>query len=195
VTQILPPRFTLADAERAHAEWGCNCGPGAIAAICGLTLDEVRPLLLHGDFERKRYTNPTLMLNVMASLHTRGKIKSWRVSKLGMPNGYGSKVEHVGWPSYGLARIQWEGPWTKPGVPMSARYRHTHWIGAASRGPGSLGIFDINCINNGTGWVSLKNWREITVPWILQECVPRADGRWHITHAVEIDLAAAELAA
>lgn len=33
-------RFTAADLERAHAEWSCSCGPAALAAICGLTLDD-----------------------------------------------------------------------------------------------------------------------------------------------------------
>lgn len=195
VVQIHPPRFDPADAQRAFDEWGCNCGPAAIAAMCGLTLDEVRPYLLQGDFESRRYTNPTLMLNVMASLHGRQIVKRWYVSKLGMPNGYGGRVEQVGWPIYGLARIQWEGPWTKPGVPMRARYRHTHWVGTAHHGAGNRGIFDINCIDNGTGWVALKDWRETVVPWILNECVPRADGEWHITHAIEIELAHAEIAA
>ena len=32
------PRFTLSDAERAYDDWGCNCGPAALAAICGMTL-------------------------------------------------------------------------------------------------------------------------------------------------------------
>ena len=40
--QFLFPRFTADDAHRAHREWGANCGPTAIAAICRLTLDEVR---------------------------------------------------------------------------------------------------------------------------------------------------------
>jgi hypothetical protein len=184
VTQILPPRFTLADAERAHAEWGCNCGPSAIAAMAQLTLDEVRPFV--GDFERKRYTNPTLMLDTLSRLHRDGLIAGWRKDTM--------HQRDLTWPNYGVVRIQWEGPWTKLGVPMRARYRHTHWVGAA-RLNDDTGIFDINCINNGCGWVSLKNWREITVPWILQECVPRATGGWHITHVIEVDLAAAELAA
>jgi protein gp37 len=57
------PRFSAADVERANAEWGANCGPAAIAAIMGMTLDEVRPHL--GDFESKHYTNPTLMFAVL----------------------------------------------------------------------------------------------------------------------------------
>lgn len=164
------PRFTLEDANRANDEWGANCGPGAIAAIIGMTLDELRPFM--GDFESKRYTNPTLMFDVLRNI---GAHFTYRSGHLGCNN----------WPSYGLARIQWEGPWTKPGVPMRARYRHTHWIGAAKVN-GETGIFDINCINNGTGWVSLGDWTNDIAPWIIKECVPRADGKWHITHSVEV---------
>ena len=150
--------FTLTDAERANDEWGANCGPGALAAIMGLTLDEVRPHM--GDFERKHYTNPTLMFDALTSVGARFR-------------------------TLGLARIQWEGPWTKPGVPIRARYRHTHWVGSR-RATGGVGIFDINCMNNGSGWVALEAWRDIAVPWILERCVPPADGKWHITHSIEI---------
>jgi len=59
-------RFTLADADRAADLWGMNCGPGALAAVCGLTLDEVRPHM--GDFESKGYTNPTLMFAALKSI-------------------------------------------------------------------------------------------------------------------------------
>ena len=69
---------------------------------------------------------------------------------------------------------------------MAARYRHTHWIGANGRNPRNIGIWDVNCMNNGTGWVSLENWRAIAVPHILRACVPRADGVWHLTHAIEV---------
>src|SRR5580700_11291869 len=52
---VNPPRFTPADADRAYEEWGMNCGPSALAAVMGMTFDEVRPHM--GDFERKHYTN------------------------------------------------------------------------------------------------------------------------------------------
>ena len=92
-------RFTLEDAHRASDAWGCNCGPSALAAVTGMTLDEVRPFM--GDFEQKHYTNPTLMWSILNNIGAR-----WSVTK--PPRT---------WPRYGLARIQWEGPWTKPGVP------------------------------------------------------------------------------
>jgi hypothetical protein len=170
---IRPPRFNLADAERAADAWGCNCGPGALAAIMGLTLDDVRPHI--GDFERRGYVNPTMMFDALNSV---GAI--WK------PILASRSPAHLDFPLYGLARIQWEGPWMRPGVPIGARYARTHWVGAAHSG-GEIGIFDINCINNGSGWVALREWCDVVVPFILREAVPRADGKWHITHAIEVD--------
>ncbi len=158
-------RFTEEDADRAHAEWGANCGPGALAAIMGMTLEEVRPHLR--DFEQKHYTNPTMMNEALRSIG-----RPWK------------KIGAV-WPRYGLVRVQLEGPWTNPGVPMRARYRYTHWIGAQIW-TNSVGIFDINCVNNGTGWCALNDWSSIVVPWLVGQ-YKRASGLWHITHALEIE--------
>lgn len=165
-------RFTLADMERANDEWGCNCGPSALAAVTGRTLDEIRPLM--GDFERKRYTNPTLMF---ASLQRTGL--DW------------DRIE--GMPTLGLLRIQWEGPWTEPGVPQRARYRHTHWIGIQQPLHAAMldqihtnaGIFDCNAMNSG-GWISFKDWATSLVPWLLEQCEPKANGRWHVTHRLQV---------
>ncbi|HEX4302855.1 MAG TPA: hypothetical protein VHZ78_08675 [Rhizomicrobium sp.] len=167
MTFPLQTLFTLEDAIRASDEWGANCGPGALAAIMHLTLEQVRPHMI--GFEGKGYTNPTMMFDALRSIG-----RHWRRTD-------------VRWPRYGLARIQWEGPWTKPGVPLRARYRQTHWVGSA-RSNGETGIFDINAIGNGTGWCSEVIWANSLVPHILKECVPRADGRWHITHAIEVEV-------
>lgn len=176
--------LTLDEANRAHDEWGANCGPGALAAITGMTLDAVRPHLV--GFDQKRYTNPTMMF---AALKTLG-ISHSKV-QLG-PSPLGGTITFVGWPRYGLARVQWEGPWTMPGVPMRVRYRHTHWVATEIVGP-EVAIFDINCLSVTTsgrpGWTTSDAWRDIIVPWLLKECVPKADGNWHITHAIEIDRA------
>jgi hypothetical protein len=159
--------FTADDARRAHEEWGANYGPGALAAITGLTLDEVRSHLQ--GFDGKRYTNPTMMFGALDSIGLR-----WR------------RLPAAEWPAYGLARIQWHGPWMRPGVSIGARYRRTHWIGACSS-PGTVAIFDINAMANGSGWCSLKDWGEQLVPWLLKECMPQADGDWTLTHAIEVE--------
>ena len=164
-----PPllNFSEADANRANDAWGANCGPGAIAAVMGMTLDGIRPHL--GDFESKGYTNPLLMGHALRSIG-----RPWRrISQ-----------KPLSWPEYGLARVQWEGPWTAPGVPERVRYRHTHWIAACADYTHGTAIFDINCIR--VGWVSLEVWREKVVPWLLSECEPKADGNWHLTHAIEV---------
>lgn len=161
------PLFTADEADAAHEAWGLNCGPGAIAAICGLTLDALRPQM--GDFEQKGYTNPTLMWDVLNRIGVK-----WRLVR-----------QPKDWPDYGLARVQWEGPWTEPGVPIRARYRHTHWVGAM-RSTNDVGIFDINAMGNGTGWCVLQDWVDSLVPWLLDACEPKANGCWHLTHVAEI---------
>lgn len=161
--------FTAEDADAAYQTWGANCGPGAIAGVLGMTLDEVRPFL--GDFERRGYTNPTLMWAILNNLCSEWKSQPGR-------------LKPFVWPRFGLARVQWEGPWTQAGVPMTARYRHTHWVGSCVTYEDTW-IFDINCICVG-GWVHFSEWHTKVVPWLLKETTPRANGRYHITHSVEI---------
>jgi hypothetical protein len=154
-----------AEADIAYETWGANCGPGAIAAIMNLSLDKVRPLM--GDFERKHYTNPTLMWEVLNRIG-----RPWR--KIGRA-----------WPEFGLARIQWEGPWTAPGAHPKAAYRHTHWVASWKHAERGHGIFDINMTGNGSGWAKIEDWERDLVPLIVQH-IPRANGKWHVTHGVEI---------
>lgn len=166
-----PARFTAADADAAFDAWGANCGPGALAIMLGLTLDEVRPHM--GDFESKGYTNPTLMYAALDSLgEPYLKVRKRR----GEPE--------CDWPGYGLVRVQWHGPWMAPEVPGRARYRYTHWIGTALIG-GERGVCDINCINNGAGWVTLADWERVIVPHLTTE-IPRADGGWSRAGAIEL---------
>jgi len=158
--------YSCDDAEAAYKEWGMNCGPGAIAAVVRMTPDELRPHM--GDFERKGYTNPTLMFAILRSLGVR-----WRAIDRGV------------WPGYGLVRIQWHGPWMNEGVPIPARYRHTHWIGHRDLHGGGHEIFDINCIGVG-GWIPREEWKSQFVPWFLPQVEPKSDGNWSMTHVLEI---------
>lgn len=47
-------------------------------------------------------------------------------------------------------------------------------------------MFDINCCDNGSGWVARQDWEAIVAPHILAH-IRRAYPRWHITHGVEIE--------
>lgn len=169
-------RLTIENAQAAADEWGFNCGPAAVCAILGMAPDELRPHLL--DFETKGYTNPTLMANILRGLGVSFRRK---FESAGEPMS-----GEVQWPARGLVRIQWGGPWTKPGVPMRARYRATHWIGYRS-GPGINHdrVFDVNALCVG-GWLPFAEWSNQLVPWLLKECQPKADGRWWPTHCWEV---------
>ena len=143
-TTVPLPKFTEAEASAAWDEFRFNCGPSAVAVMTGLSIPELMPHLF--DFPEKGYTNPTLMWWILDSIKGRAK---W------------SQRKDRQWPDYGLARIQWHGPWMQAGVPVAARYRHTHWVGAMqclNLGAVNLGVFDINAMSNGTGWVSYQDW-------------------------------------
>jgi hypothetical protein len=152
--------FDWADSERAWKEWGCNCGPAALAATLGWSLDRVRPHL--GDFDAKRHMSPTMMLKAVAAagfVHRPGE----------------------GWPVHGLVRIQWGGPWLKPGVPPRVAYGYTHWIAAKYlRDAGEWWVFDVN-----GGWMFQVDWIQKIVPAITST-IKRADGEWSTTHRWEV---------
>lgn len=166
--------FTPDDLERAWRDWGCNCGPAALAVATGRHVNDVR-LHLPG-FDARRYTNPTMMALALGAL--------------GVPYHWHRSAElPIEWPRCGLARIQWEGPWTAPGIPIPARYRHSHWVAvftipafANPDRPSGRGIFDVNC----PYWVPFESWRDVLVPEILKDWEPKATGQWWVTDAIEV---------
>lgn len=177
---MIPPRFTADDLDRASDAWGCNCGPGSVAAICGLTLNDVRLIFMAAGFDAKRYTNPTMMYEVMNAVG-----RTWQRVKTSQLSG---AAAHMPW--WGLCRIQWQGPWTHTDANPRWAYRHTHWIGAAKRkADGGIGVFDINAMRateTGAGWTSLEDWSVHIAPSITAG-ISRASGGWHITHALEVE--------
>src|SRR5687767_3765671 len=119
-----PPRFTAKEAETAF-DGKFNCGPSALCAILELTPDELRPHMHHPKrghpkqtvrFEDVGYTSPTMMFSTLKNLLVPRRV-TYRSDN---PTG-GCDIE------YGLMRVQFGGPWCKPGVPMIVRYQATHW--------------------------------------------------------------------
>lgn len=161
--------FSLDEAERAFDAWTFNCGPAALAAVLNLTPAQVRPFM--GDFETKGYTNPTLMLECLQRAGARFR-QVYR----------GDKPACVPPIDLGLMRVQWTGPWTKPGVPIAARYRVTHWVGLRNQ---SKEVFDVNAMCVG-GWIPYAEWSQELVPWLIREMYPKADGGWWPTHVLEV---------
>jgi hypothetical protein len=156
---LLDLKFSSNDAFNAYQLWGCNCGPAALAACLGSTLAEVRPHL--PDFDARRFTNPTMMREALASLGV-------------------SIMEGVQeFPSLGLIRIQWHGPWTEPGKNPRWAYRFTHWVAAAFI-RGQRHIFDVN-----GGTQLYHDWKFQTVPKIVKT-IKGATGEFSPTHIWEL---------
>lgn len=153
-----PLKFTETDAARAYHEWRCNCGPSALAACLGWTLDQVRPHL--ADFETRGTMNPTQMIAALISA------------------GFARK-DAPSWPMHGLVRIQWGGPWLKPEVPKAAAYQHTHWV-ASKRDDRECWVYDIN-----GGWTTFDAWEATVVPPIVAG-IKRCDGTWEPSHCWEV---------
>ena len=151
--------FGEQDVIRANKQWGCNCGPAALAAALGLTLEQVRPFM--GPFELRGYTN---VINMRQSIAEAG----------------GSIVRtYEGWPpiGVGIVRIQWGGPWIINGKPARWAARQSHWV-ATWRNPQSwLYVFDVNA-----GLQPIDVWEDSVVPAIVQS-IKRADGKWTISHS------------
>lgn len=163
-----PPalRFKEWHIDQAAEEWRFSCGPAALCAILSLTPEEVRPHLVGF----KGWMAPTAMYQALRSLKTEVAVTQRHGDVLG-----------THFPSRGIARVQWLGPWMRPEVPVPARYKHTHWVASWKSFSGdSHHIYDIN---NLTGWQTYFSWRTQTVPWLLEQ-VKRADG-WCVTHSIE----------
>lgn len=174
-------RFDEADADSAHEEWRCNCGPAALAAVLNLTLDEVRPFVCGAGFGPKSaYMSPTMMKQ---AIMLAGARRNENVIA-------GVLIEAMKFPKHGLARIQWEGPWTMPGANPKWAYRHTHWIASFPTVAGSINdailaaldpiLFDVN-----GGLMRFAVWERDVVPHITKS-IPRADGDWHVAHSWEV---------
>jgi hypothetical protein len=159
---MLNLRFTQADAERAHDEWGCNCGPAALAAALGLTLREAGHYI--PDFEKKGYTSPTMMADALRALGVRWQDRRGNEFSP-MPDCF---------PVAGLVRIQWGGPWTAEGANARWAYGHTHWIATTRTAPDRCYVFDVN-----GGLRTYGDWHNTIVPLLLPK---RGNGRFWPTH-------------
>ena len=86
-------------------------------------------------------------------------------------------------PLYGLARIQWDGPWIAATDPYE-KLRHSHWIGVC-RDKKLISVFDYNAISVG-GWIDMDEWNNHLRPWLLASCEPEATGAWWVSDAYEV---------
>lgn len=162
--------FTEAEADKAHEQWGANCGPNALAFILQKSIEDVRYAI--PGFAEKGYTSPTMMA---AAIQNLGKTFTAYHGTDGKP----SKASMFG-RNPALVRIQWTGPWTQPGANPKWAYRQTHWI-VAWKSLVELRVFDCN-----GGIRSCHSWVDEIVP-PLTATYKRADGGWFPTHIWRID--------
>ncbi len=148
--------FTEADSDRANTDWGANCGPHSLAAALWLDLSTVRDFM--PEFAAKGFTTPTM---IEAALDRAG-IRYERTTKL--------RTTDL---CEGISRIQWDGPWLKPGVPFGAAYQKTHWVAHSS------GFVFCTAIWAPFGWTPIADWRKLVVD-CCQEI--KACTGWHVTH-------------
>lgn len=103
--------YDLAQSLDANANWDATCGPHALAAAIGATLEQLRPIFAVCSY--KGWTSPAIMEKALRFAQV-----AWSVHEL--------KTQEPGHSS--ILRVQWEGSWLNPGVPIAAAYAHTHWI-------------------------------------------------------------------
>ena len=164
--------FAQTDALLAWESWKCNCGPSALAAVIGLSLDQVRPFVEKSGFAEKGYMAPTMMKTALAAA-------GWHIA---IANRCGKDLG-TRFPNLGLARIQWTGPWTAEGANPKWAYRQTHWVASwvlPQKDSKEPVIFDIN-----GGLLRQSEWEKTIVP-LITASVPRADGGWFLTHSWEV---------
>jgi hypothetical protein len=160
--------YAPSDVEEAHKNFGANCGPCALAAILGVLVRRVRRVF--PEFDRKPWVTPSTM---------------WTAIRLA---GHTAIKRGSQWPTYGLAVIQWHGPWIEPGGPGRAAYRYTHWVAVAETVEYGRMVYDVNVrrewdqgpeSDQRGAWVPLTWWDEEIAPRIMAS-IPRASGDWSL---------------
>ena len=159
LTGPVPPPLLYDDAEsdRCHDEWKASCGHHSIAAVCEVTLEDVRKAVTH----TKGWMNPT---NVAATLRTLGF--PFTLTK-------GLKTKE---PTTGINRIQFEGEWLNPGKPASVAYFYTHWVGMRN---GCI----LDTVIDQSQWLPVNAWAGAIDAYASEG---RYSG-WHITHQYLIE--------
>jgi hypothetical protein len=166
--------FTEEEAREAQREWGCNCGPAALAFALQVKLGAVRHAI--PEFDGRRYTSPTMMAQGLAYFG-----RTFRA--LRNPSRGGKvqpSIDAMFSGPLSLVRIQWTGPWTKFGSNARWAARQTHWVASwAERGVPL--VFDVNC-----GIASYGSWEYDVVPQLTAR-YPRADGGWYAANVWRLE--------
>ncbi len=147
-------RFIPWDIEVARYNFGANCGPVSFAVATGRQVCRVMQHFEH--FETKPWTNLTQMRRAFAE------------------SGVATVTHRREWPHYGVALIQWLGPWTKFDFFAGWSLLHSHWLAVDA-----AWVFD----HTEMRWMSRDEWAGTVAPLFLEE-IPHATG-WAVKYGVE----------
>lgn len=164
-----PLKFNADDLLQAHVSWGCNCGPAALAACLGLTLNDVKGSL--GRFRQLGYMNREMMFEAVVKLGFRCEANLMEGDQDGIDR----------YPEHGLCLVQFSGPWMH-GAAASPKWAklHTHWIACKKRPNEPAWIFDVN-----SAWLPIEKWQQETIPALLRTDKQR-DGMYWLDISWEI---------
>jgi hypothetical protein len=132
-----PLRYTEAESKAANKAWKATCGPHAIAAACGKTLEEVRAAFIPGAVNYRGWMSPTQVERTLGALNVAYDVRK------------GLKTQKL---CNGINRVQWEGKWLNPGVPPRVAYFHTHLVAHFD------GVVLCTCCLVAE-WVPAEDWR------------------------------------
>ncbi len=172
-------KFNEAECQAASDSWNLNCGPSALAAILGKTLEEIKWACMSVDFAERGYMNSTMMANALTCLGVTAKPNRLRLDRR-------TECDVDSLPKHGLARIQFGGPWIINGKPARWAAQHTHWVASWKIAPGVIRfdpvclVFDIN-----GGIMEYARWESEILPAITAS-IKRCDGEWFVTNSWEV---------
>jgi len=144
---------TPTDVRLANKLFEANCGPACLAAILSVQVCDVMCLFEH--FPTRPFTSRRKMEEILHSLN----IPFSRTQNL---------------PRFGLALIQFEGPWSQISGSEKWTSRYTHWV-AVSNGT----IYEVNAER----WLTQAEWSIATERLLVH--YPRATG-WRIKEGLEV---------
>lgn len=155
--------YTPTDMDDANIEWRANCGPGALAALLGLQVMDVRPRFPH--FPEKARTNLTQMQEAMGRSRRETPVPPKELA----PTGPFPRIERAA-----MVQIQWTGRWTTPAANPRYAYldalKNSHWCAARMTEHG-LWVYDVNFDGPVSGgWMPVATWeRDIATMFVKEK--------------------------
>ncbi len=146
------------DVEIARYNFGANCGPICFAALFGIDVCDALQFFSH--FSDHRRTNVVEMKRVLMAASL---------------NSFPMPCRGRAFPRFGVALVQWLGPWMATDFQSRTSLRHTHWIAVDHDW-----VFD----HNAGEWLTASAWTNEFVPGCLNE-IDHAAG-WDLRCAFEI---------